>query len=144
MKSRKRTVLVGLTGALGALLPALPTPAQEAALTVTLEAVESRGNTCFGTFRMDNGMGRDIGFLTLEIAVQRNDNLPGRLFSLALMPSRTETITRVTLPVLDSPCSVVSDLLVNRVDVCRDRGGAPLDCDTPLEATSEAEVPLTK
>jgi hypothetical protein len=45
---------------------------------------------------------------------------------------------------LDSPCSVISDLLVNRVNVCRDRGGAPLDCETPLKATSETDIPLTK
>ncbi|WP_413205024.1 hypothetical protein [Rhodospirillum sp. A1_3_36] len=111
---------------------------------MTLERLETKDRACLGTFRMDNEMGRDIGFLTLEIAVQRNDRLPGRLFSLALMPSRTQTITRVTLPVLDSPCSLVSDLLVNRVNVCRDRGGAPLDCETSLKANSEIDTPLTK
>jgi hypothetical protein len=131
-------------------LPALvalggPARADDPALTVTLESLETNGSTCLGAFRVDNTLGRDIGFMTLEVAVQRRDGKPGRLFALALMPVRDGAHpARATLPVLDSPCSVISDLLINRVTACRDRSTNPMDCDTPLRAASEIAIPLTK
>lgn len=99
---------------------------------------------CHGQFRVENHLGRDIGFLALELAALHGAERPARLFTLAVMPVRRREPARVVLPIAETPCAAVTEVVLTRLIHCADRAGQPLDCGPKPQVASDSDLPFNR
>ncbi len=136
----------GLLIAVGLLAGAadLPALADDPTLAVSLLSTRDGDGHCFGTFRVANGLGRDLRYLAMDLVVLRGETEPGRLFGLALLGVPQRTPSTVVLPVDDRPCAGISRILITRVTACRFDDGDSDVCDSALSGSSETDIPLQR
>ena len=137
--------LASVAAATPAALRAQQVPVEETSqptLSVELNGAEVVDGGCRLTFFVENGLGGDLGVLSLETAVLGLDRQVEQLtlFDFGELPAGRPRVRQFDLP--DLACEAIGVVLINGVAACEGPGVEPGACQSALGLSSRTDIGL--
>ena len=127
------------------LAPATPVrAADEPALGIELNKLESTAEGCRSVFVFDNRTGHQLSRFRIDLILFDPDGVYSKQLLLDMAPLYADKRTVTSFLLDQQPCDALGSLLVNDVPWCENGAGNTLDCVELLEVRSRTDVPLEK
>jgi len=124
--------------------PAPADAAEEPALGIELNKLETTAEGCRSVFVFDNRTGHQLNRFRIDLILFDPDGVYSKQLLLDMAPLYADKRTVTSFLLDEQPCDALGSLLVNDVPWCENGFGNTLDCVELLEVRSRTDVPLEK
>ena len=121
-----------------------PGTVSAASLSIELNKVESRAESCTATVLIANRLGKTLDRFRLDIVLFDSDGVIFERLLIDLAPLPYDRTTVASFPLLAAKCSDISRILIKDVPACRPEGGGSVDCLSALVGNTRATIQIVK
>ncbi|MDN3516669.1 Tat pathway signal sequence domain protein [Aquisalimonas lutea] len=127
-----------------ALLTGLPAvvAAEDGAISVELNKLESQGDACRAYLVMENGTGEAFESLRLDLVMFDDNGIIAKRLAVETAPLAAGRTQVKVFGIGDVACGDIGRVLLNGVLACADAGGERDDCMGRLTTASKTDVPF--